>query len=76
MTTPPMWLENRDWHQTLLLMHLFNTAPVDLKACPAYDKALQDRLESLSDKELKQMILQVDPSILTTSTTDFFTEPW
>ena len=75
MTTPPMWLENRDWHEALLFLVLSNTAPVDLrKAGIAYDKALLDRLESLSDKELKKMILQVDPSILTTSTTDFFAD--
>ena len=68
-----MWLENRDWHQTLLLMALFNTAPADLRKAD-YEKTLLNRLESLSDKELKEMILQVDPSILTTSTTDFFVD--
>ena len=75
MTTPPMWLENRDWHECLLFLALRNTAPVDLrKAGIAYEKALLNRLESLSDKELKEMILQVDPSILTTSTTDYFAD--
>ena len=54
-------------------MALFNTAPGVLRKA-GYEESLLNRLESLSDKELKEMILQVDPSILTTSTADFFAD--
>ena len=69
---PPTWLNGRDWHQTLLFMHLFNTSPSELRDQSQYDEQLLARLDSLSDAELKSLILELDPELLTTSVNDFF----